>query len=68
VTATSAATNANSGVPAIPSLALPSISAQCQAACQKSYQDCMTQTGAASPVEVVQKCGAVLSPCISACK
>jgi hypothetical protein len=52
----------------VPSLSLPVINAQCQAACQKSYQDCMSQNSAASPIEMVQKCGALLSPCISACK
>ena len=54
--------------PSTPSLALPTISAQCKSGCQKSYQDCTTQSGAANPLEMVQKCGTALSSCFSACK
>ena len=62
------AASAISAVPSIPSLALPTLSAQCQSGCQKSYQDCTTQSGAANPVEMVQKCGAALSSCFASCK
>lgn len=49
-------------------VALPTVSDNCRNVCQKSYQDCITQNAAGSPVETVQKCGGLLSGCITACK
>jgi hypothetical protein len=54
--------------PSSPSLGFPTISKQCQSGCQKSYQDCTTQSGAANAIEMVQKCAAALSACFASCK
>lgn len=62
------AVSAVTAVPSIPSLALPTLSAQCQSGCQKSYSDCTTQSGAANPVEMMQKCATALSSCFASCK
>jgi len=54
--------------PSTPSLNLPGLSAKCQSGCQKSYQDCTTQSGAANAIEMVQKCATALSSCFASCK
>jgi len=68
--ATAAPTTVASVVPAASTTApvIPVISAQCQQACQKAYQDCVGQSGTLSGVALIRKCRDVLAPCITGCK
>ncbi len=56
-TATATATAATPGI----------LNPECQQACQKGYQDCMTQSGVTG-MELIKKCRQVLMPCLQACK
>jgi hypothetical protein len=44
------------------------INPQCAAACQKGYQDCVSQGQGLSGMDLIKKCRDVLKPCITACK
>jgi hypothetical protein len=70
--ATPAATAAASAQPSATAAAsAPTVGVlnpQCQVACQKSYQDCVSQSSAASGLDVIRKCKNALIPCITACK
>ena len=48
--------------------AIPGISAQCQTTCRNSYKDCMTPSGTAAAIDILQKCREALSTCFAACK
>jgi hypothetical protein len=44
------------------------INPQCAAACQKSYQDCINQSGDVKALEVLKKCRQALAPCLTTCR
>ena len=57
-----------SAAPAASTPVIGAINPQCQAACQKGYQDCVTQSGGLSGMDLIKKCREVLMPCVAACK